>query len=99
MTIPNYFPSSDSDGMFHDQLLQNWREAMRSQFKDFPETDRFVAIMAAYNLLRETIEAAFEAQPKVRAACLMEIHSSMGRISDWEKSVKRVAESQLKKTG
>ena len=91
--IQNYYPSSDSDGMFYDQLVQTWRREMENQFKALPGTDRFLAVNAAYNLFRETIEAAFKAQPNVRSACLIEIDASMKRISDHKARFEKIKQA------
>ena len=36
-----------------------WREQMRNEFKAFPDTDRTIAMQAAYNLMCETNQRGF----------------------------------------
>jgi hypothetical protein len=57
--IRKSYPRSDAETMLHDQLLDTWKGQMQSQFDAFPETDRALAMQAAYNLMCRTIEVAF----------------------------------------
>ena len=42
---------------------------MRNEFNAFPDTDRTIAMQAAYNLMRETISAAFSSGARATRFC------------------------------
>jgi hypothetical protein len=83
--IRKSYPWSHAETMFHDQLLNTWKGQMRSQFDAFPETDRVLAMQAAFNLMCETIEVAFQDQAQAREASLKDLELTFQHILDWKK--------------
>jgi hypothetical protein len=89
MTNPKlFFRMSDTDNILSYQYLETWRSGMRNVQSTAPAANPIIAVLAAADLLEETIRGeAFKDSHGARDICLSHLDSIRRRI--WE--VKRNA--------